>query len=141
MKPLIFKAISGATYGALWALDQAMFISGWVLGFTFGTSKWVVANIGQFFMRVLTPDQLEEAVEQLNLETQQSELELLATASQLKEHAVELGEWTDSHTEALEAIGNALLIECSWEEQSIHEWMSRLVESIGLTYEAGDPDQ
>lgn len=141
MKPLIFNIVSGTTYGILWVLDRLTLASGWTIGFVFGTTKWAVANFGQFLMRVLTPEQFEEAVEKLTLETQQSELELLATASKLKEHAVEIGEWTDSHTEALEAIGNALLIECDWEEQSVHEWMSRLVESIGLTYEAGDPDQ
>ena len=142
MKPLLFRIVSSITYGILWLLDRGILVSGWILGLTFGTTKWAVANVGQFLMKVLTPEQFEEAVEQLNLETQQTELELLSTATQLKEHALELGEWTNSHTEALEHIGNALLVECNWEEQSVHGWMRRMVESIpGLSYEEGDPDQ
>ena len=141
MKPLLYKVISGTTYGILWCVDRLAYALCWVIGFVARMTKWAVANVGQFLMKILTPNQFQEAVEQLELEAQQSELELLTSASELKEHALELGQWTSSHTEALETIGNALMNECNWEEQNVHDWMRRMVESIGLTYETGDPDQ
>ena len=86
-------------------------------------------------MEKLTPEQLNEVQRQIEFEAQQAELKLLSSASELKEHAVDTGEWTESHTEALNAIGNALLNDCNWEEQHVHDYLRRVVESEpGLQY-------
>ena len=140
MKNSLFQALSYATYAGIWLCDKVGGIVVTIIAYAFGWTRWLIANIGQFLMQKLTPEQWAEVQGQLELSNQQTELELLATAGQLKEHAEELGEWTDSHTEALEAVGQALLNECNWEEESVHGWMRRLVESIpGLSYEEG-PD-
>lgn len=83
-----------------------------------------------------------EAAEQLvELKAQDIELKLLASASKVRDHAVETNDWTDHHTEAIEAIGDALLNECNWEEEHIHNYLREIVQSVdGLTYELFDDD-
>ncbi|WGL30658.1 RNase III endonuclease [Synechococcus phage S-CRES3] len=138
MKNALFQALSYTTYAGIWLCDKVGTWTVTAIAYVFGWVRWLIANTGQLLMKTLTPAQWAEVQGQLELSNQQTELELLSTASQLKEHAEELGEWTDSHTEALEAIGQALLNECNWEEENVHGWMRRLVESIpGLTYEEG----
>ena len=64
---------------------------------------------------------------------------LLASANQVRDHARETGDWTDRHTEALNAIGDALMMEAGWEEDSVHQYLKGLVESIeGLEYGTED---
>lgn len=142
MKVFLFKVLSSTTFALIWATDKIAYGFAWVIGFTAGSTKWAIANTGKILMKTLTPEQFAEVESKLELEAQQTELELLATVSELKEHAVEQGAWTDDHTEALNAIGNALLNECAWDEQHIHDYMRRVVESVpGLEYGQGDPDE
>ena len=69
------------------------------------------------------------------LQQQSMELRLLASASQVRDHAKETDDWTDRHTEALNAIGDALIVEAGWEEESVHRYLKEVVESIdGLEY-------
>ena len=141
MKPILFRVLSYSTYALIWVNDRVAALLIWALAWTSAGSKWLIANIGTFLMEKLTPAQFAEVQGQLQLSNQQTELQLLATAAELKDHAVENEEWTDNHTEALNAIANALLTECDWEEESVHGWMRRMVESVpGLSYEEGDPD-
>lgn len=101
----------------------------------------VVAKAGYFLMRVLYSDLLEETEQQMALQTQTMELTLLAKATELKEHAVEIGDWTEHHTLALNAIGKALVEDCQWEEVHVHAYLKNVVESVpGLYYQAGEED-
>ena len=69
------------------------------------------------------------------LQQQSIELRLLASASQVRDHAQVNDDWTDRHTEALNAIGDALMTEAGWQAESVHAYLKDLVESIdGLTY-------
>ena len=78
---------------------------------------------------------LEAAEGGSELESQAMELRLLASANQVRDHARETEDWTDRHTEALNAIGDALMFEAGWEEESVHQYLKGLVESIdGLEY-------
>ena len=53
----------------------------------------------------------------------------------MRDHAKDMGDWTEQHSDALEAVGNALLNECDWEEESVHQYLKQIVESIeGLEY-------
>ena len=73
------------------------------------------------------------------LESQAMELRLLASANQVRDHARETEDWTDRHTEALNAIGDALMVEAGWKEESVHQYLKSLVESIeGLEYGTDD---
>ena len=107
-------------------------------------TKVVVARTGWFLMGLIDQEKIKaydeyvEAAsaphEQNELQSQQTELNLLSAASQVRDHAKESGDWTDSHSEAIEAVGNSLL-ELGWEEECVHQYLKQVVESIdGLTY-------
>lgn len=105
-----------------------------------------VGTVGYFLMKTIDPKTLA-LYEQLNagenepneLEQQNMELRLLASAVQVRDHAKETDDWTDRHTEALNAIGDALIVEAEWEEEAVHQYMKSIVESIeGLEYGTED---
>ena len=78
---------------------------------------------------------LEGSQDQEEQDKGQLELKLLNSASQVRDHAKETGDWTDNHTEAIMAIGNALIAELNWEEDHVHQYLREVVESIdGLEY-------
>jgi len=112
------------------------------------TTQWVaglhckvVGNIGHFLMGLIDKSRLAgyeallEGEETGELQQQGLELKLLVAAQQVRDHARETDEWTDRHTDALNAIGEALMNEAQWEEQNVHAYLKELVESIdGLEY-------
>ena len=64
-----------------------------------------------------------------------TELTLMAAAVSIKEGAIELGDWTDEHSEALNMVGVGLIQECNWEPAQVHRYFKPLVESFeGLEY-------
>lgn len=135
MKNTLFHILSWSTYALIIASDKIGAALIWLVAWISGITRWAIASGGQALMRKFTPDQFEEVQAQMQLENQQTELELLSTVSKLKEDALERGDWTDSHTEAIEAIGNALVNECDWEEEHVHQYLKEVVESIpGLNY-------
>jgi len=82
---------------------------------------------------------VEQSQQGQSLEDQQIELKLLSSASKVRDHAQETGDWTDSHTDALNAIGDALLTQMGWDEEHVHQYLAEVVESIdGLEYERDD---
>ena len=116
----------------------------WLITFVNTVSLKVVGNIGYFLMNLIDKQRVDmytkllEGADQpgmTELESQAMELRLLASASQVRDHAKETEDWTDRHTEALNAIGDALISEAGWEEDSVHQYLKGLVESIdGLEY-------
>lgn len=107
----------------------------------------VLGNVGYFLMKLIDGKRLEvynillqEATTEDNeLERQNMELRLLSSASQVRDHAKENDDWTDRHTEALNAIGDALVGEMGWEEENVHQYLKSVVESIdGLEYDTDD---
>ena len=107
----------------------------------------VIGNTGYFLMKLIDAkkvkayEKLMEANEDegSDLESQAMELRLLSSANQVRDHARETKDWTDRHTEALNAIGDALIFEAGWEEESVHQYLRSLVESIeGLEYGTED---
>ncbi len=139
MKNTLFHIISWSTYALIVASDKIAAALIWLIAWASGITRWLIANGGQALMRKLTPEQFEAVQAQMQLQSQQTELELLASVSKLKEHAIETGDWTDDHTEAINAVGNALLNECDWDEEHVHQYLKEVVESIpGLQY--GTPE-
>lgn len=68
-------------------------------------------------------------------EMQRLELSLLASAQQVRDHAQTNDDWTEGHTDAINAIGDALIGEAGWEEDDVHVYLKDVVESIdGLQY-------
>lgn len=139
MKSALFRATSYVTYGLIWLSDRLFGAAIWLLSWAAQFSRVSIANIGNLVLEKGFPEQYAEMKAQLSLESQQTELNLLASASKLKEHAISIGEWTDQHTEAINAVGNALLNDCDWDEEHVHQYMREVVESVpGLQY--GKPE-
>ena len=96
-------------------------------------------------MMTLDGPRVDEVEEQAVMESEakavNDELSLLTTAGKIRDHAQEHGDWTEYHTEALNQIGEALLNECGWEENAVHQYLRQVVESIeGLEYGVSDDE-
>ena len=71
-----------------------------------------------------------------DLKLQQTELNLLNAASQVRDHAKETEEWTEKHTDAINAIAESLIVHFGWEEGHVNQYMKEVVESIdGLEFD------
>jgi hypothetical protein len=107
-------------------------------------SRLLLGRVGHFLMSKIDPTLLKTYESILiqsepndELAIQQIELNLLSSASKVRDHAAETGDWTDRHSEALNAIADALVLEVMWEEDAVHQYLREVVESIdGLEYEA-----
>ncbi len=112
--------------------------------FLSSSTTLVVGVVGHFFMRLVDSKRLktyeallEPEQDTGELKQQGLELKLLAAAQQVRDHAKDQDDWTDHHTDALNAIGEALIVELDWEEDNVHTYLRELVESIdGLEYGA-----
>ena len=137
MRGLAFKAVTQTSAAIIW-----------VIGLISAGALKVVGTVGYFLMKLIDEKRLavyEQMMEQSvygepsELEAQGMELRLLASANQVRDHARETKDWTDRHTEALNSIGDALMSEAGWEEESVHQYLKSLVESIdGLEYGTED---
>ena len=136
MRAFLFKAVT-QTSAALIGL----------VGVLNNLSLSIIGSVAYALMRLIDRDKLsayEKLVEahqnpESELSSQAMELRLLASANQVRDHARETGDWTDRHTEALNAIGDALMLEAEWQEESVHQYLKGLVESIdGLEYGTED---
>ena len=136
MRALLFNLVTKVSASLIWLIS-------WINQFALK----VVGNVGYFLMKLIddkkvkTYEKLLEATEDggSELQSQAIELRLLSSANQVRDHALETADWTDRHTEALNAIGDALMVEAGWEEESVHQYLRSLVESIeGLEYGTED---
>jgi len=149
MKKVVYEAVVRFTVLNIWIVDQ-------IFGITIALAVWLgaslrtgIARIGHFFMTLIDKERTESVEHEHALEDgeegssdikkQDLELRLLNSASQVKEHAIANGDWTDHHSEAINAIGDALMNECDWQEDNVHFYLREIVESIpGLEYHEGD---
>jgi hypothetical protein len=142
MKKFLFEGVTRQTYALIWFSDRFFaFFS--AIPLTLGKAARVsVANVGYFFMKAIDPvrckiAEVENEADPVELKTQSMELQLLESSYKVRDHAKEIGDWTDHHTEAIEAIGNALLLDVGWDEESVEHHMRTVVESIdGLEFDA-----
>ena len=113
-----------------------------LIHFVANTMTSIIGSIGGFLMGVIDRQRLDiydtlirASQEPSDLQMQSMELRLLASASQVRDHAKETDDWTDRHTEAINAIGEALIVEAGWEVDHVDRYLKELVESIdGLEY-------
>ncbi len=106
-------------------------------------SRLLLGRVGHFLMNKIDPTLLKtyesiitQAEPSDDLVIQQTELNLLSSASKVRDHAAETGDWTERHSEALNAIADALVLEMMWDEDAVHQYLREVVESIdGLEYE------
>lgn len=133
MRGLAFKIVTQTSASLIWLINSVNTVS-----------LRVVGNIGYFLMNLIDKKRVQmyaqviDSIDQpgkSELESQAMELRLLGSANQVRDHAKETDDWTDRHTEALNAIGDALISEAGWQEDSVHQYLRSLVESIdGLEY-------
>jgi hypothetical protein len=141
MQELIFDAVTNVTCFLIWLSDRFFGIPSASLVWLGQKTRVVIAQIGFFIMRLIDPSKTEAAEleaenDPVELATQGMELKLLSAAYKVRDHAIETGDWTDHHSDAIEAVGNALLLDIGWEEEHIHAHLKAVVESIdGLEYD------
>ena len=135
MRTFLFNAVTQTSAGIILVLTKVH-----------NLSLSIVGGIGYTLMKLIDAKRLnmyekvlEASEEGSELSAQAMELRLLASANQVRDHARETADWTDRHTEALNAIGDALMVEAGWKEESVHQYLKSLVESIeGLEYGTED---
>ena len=141
MQELIFDAVTNVTCFLIWLSDRFFGIPSAALVWLGQKTRVVIARIGFSIMKLIDPSkaktaELETENDPVELATQGMELKLLSAAYKVRDHAIETGDWTDHHSEAIEAVGNALLLDIGWEEEHIHAHLKAVVESIdGLEYD------
>ena len=141
MKKALFNLITMLTYTSIWLTDRVFGIPSAALLWLGVRVRQAIAGFGYFFMKRLDPTQCKTAeaeneTEPAELSKQALELKLMHSSYKVRDHAKETGDWTDHHTEAMEAIGNALLLELGWEEDAVNDHIKSVVESIdGLKFD------
>ena len=147
MREFVFDAIANVTCFFIWLSDRVFGIPSAALVWLGQRIRIVIAKIGFFFMKIIDSSkaraaEIEAENDPVELATQGMELKLLAAAYKVRDHAKETGDWTDHHSEAIEAVGNALLLDIGWEEEHIHNYLKSIVESIdGLEYDVFPEDE
>lgn len=102
---------------------------------------WLVGNIFAAVLSLIDAERVKHAEHVAEQYPLAMELEILGAVTHVKEDALEKKKWTEQHSIALNILGNRLFNECDWEEQRIHDYMRRVVESIpGLGYLVGSDD-
>lgn len=146
MKKLCFNIVAWSGYALIYAINYLYALSANFFTILVSLLRTGIAKFSVMLMKQIDAEayqqNLDEEAAARELEKQSAELELLSNATKLKEHALETGEWTEEHSEALNAIGNALLNSCDWDEDDIHQYLKEVVESgTGLFYERGEGDE
>ena len=145
MKSFLFETTVRITYFLIWAIERVGAVAVFIPLWTTHKLKWLVATIGHAIMMNLDGERVDTVEQEAEMESEakavNDELSLLNTAAKLRDHALEHGEWTDYHTEAIQQIGDALLNHCEWDEEHVHTYLREIVESIeGLEYHIPDDE-
>lgn len=102
---------------------------------------WVIGNVFATVLSWIDAERVEHAEHVAEQYPLAMELEILGAVSSVKEDALGQKKWTERHSIALNILGNRLFNECDWDEDRIHDYMRRVVESIpGLGYAVGSHD-
>jgi hypothetical protein len=107
----------------------------------FNFSVWITGNIFATILSWIDSERVEHAEHVAEQYPLAMELEILGAVTAVKEDALDKKKWTEQHSMALNVLGNRLFNECDWDEERIHDYMRRVVESIpGLGYAVGSQD-
>ena len=147
MKKILFNVVTWKTYALIWVTDRVFGVPAVALMWLQAKARQTIATLGYKLMTKIDPVRCKVAEAENEsspdaLRLQKMELQLLQSSYKVRDHAKSTGDWTDKHTEAIEAIGNALLVDMGWDEDSVHEHMKSVVESIdGLELEGWFEDE
>ena len=147
MQKKLFKFVSNASVFSLKIVDNLYGFQQAIARFIYENTRVLFGKIGYTVMKLVDAKKVkfyEDMIDSMGkskvtLEDQQTELKLLGSAVTIRDHAMKTGDWTDDHSEALQAIGNNLANTFDWDEDAIHQYFKEVVETIpGLDYGAGD---
>jgi len=135
-----FYASMAAVY--LVAIDRLTAVICTVLIFLNEWNKKLSAAFNLKMLEAIHPESMREVnteIEKIQqrheAEMASLELNLIKAVHQVRDHARAYQDWTEQHTDAVEAVGNALIEECGWYEGDVHQLIKEAVESIdGLKY-------
>ena len=147
MKNLAFQIFTRLTYGLIWFSDRFFAVPVAAMLWLQQAARVSVATAGYWLMKKIDEPrckmiEAEAETDPEELSRQGMELKLMESSYKVRDHAKETGDWTDHHTEAIEAIGNALLLDIGWDERAVEQHMRSVVESIdGLTMDSWFEDE
>ena len=147
MKNLLFQVFTRGTVFLIAVSDRVFGLPAALFLWLAAASRITIAKIGYVFMRTIDANRCEMIEAEANadpfeLERQTMELKLLESSYKVRDHAQETGDWTDHHTQAIEAIGTALHAEIGWDEEAVMQHMQDVVHSIpGLELESWFEDE
>jgi len=142
MQKFFFDAVATVTYSLIWCSDRVFGVPSAVLVWLAQRNRVLLANVGFFIMQTIDPARAKQVEAEgesdpFDLGVQAMELKLLSSSYQVRDDARRVGGWTDLHSDAIEAIGTALLLDIGWEEEDVHSHLRSVVESIdGFTYKS-----
>ena len=141
MKKILFNTVTFLTYASIWLIDRIFGLPAVALLWLKEFIRQGVATFGFKIMTKLDPVQCklaeaENETSELELNKQSLELKLMQSSYKVRDHAKETGDWTEHHTDAITAIGNALLLDMGWSEDDVNDHLKSVVESIdGLQFD------
>ena len=142
MKLFLFKMVgflTGLSITASLAVGNAI---GSTVAWFFNSLNMVFKAIGERLMLWIDEDRYLHASATASQIEGLTELNLLASATRVKEDALINRVWTSGHTMALNRIADGLHRSCGWEPARIHGYLRPLVESIpGVGYSTGEPPE
>jgi hypothetical protein len=147
MKNIAFQIFTRLTYGLIWFSDRFFAVPVAAMLWLQQAARVSVATAGYWLMKKIDEPrckmiEAEAETDPEELSRQGMELKLMESSYKVRDHAKETGDWTDHHTEAIEAIGNALLLDIGWDERAVEQHMRSVVESIdGLTMDSWFEDE
>lgn len=141
MRKILFDSIAYIGKWSIFALNEISELLCLGLEKVFEFFVWILANSVRLLLWLIDKDRIEHAEHVLDQSLITRELEILGAITKVKEDAVGSKFWSNNHSEALNILGNRLLNECDWDEERIHDYMRRVVESIpGLGYMVGSDE-
>lgn len=142
MKNIAFQFFTRLTYGLIWFSDRFFAVPVAAMLWLQQSARVSVATVGYWIMKKVDEPrcsmiEAEAEVDPEELTRQGMELKLMESSYKVRDHARETGDWTDHHTEAIEAIGTALLLDIGWDERAVEQHLKSVVESIdGLSMDS-----
>jgi hypothetical protein len=141
MKRVLFDALAFLGEAIIDLLENVGDLLSLGIESLFGFFVWLAANAFKAILWVVDSDRLDHAEQVADQYSMNQELEILGAISHVKEDALQKKAWTSQHSEAINILGNKLCHECDWEEERIHDYMRRVIESIpGLGYLVGSEE-
>lgn len=141
MKKIIFDSVAYVGKAIIGILRETGDLLSHGIESVFNFLVWIFAQVFRFVLWIIDKERVDHAEQVIDQFVMNRELEILGAISHVKENALNSKVWSEKHSKALNILGNRLFQECDWEEDRIHDYMRRVVESIpGLGYAVGSDD-